>query len=211
MDSFISIFTFIILIVILYVYLEGRAYEVKYVTSSINNKEYLVRNLPDKQQAADILAQLSTKLENVVNYISSKDAEKIVKEVNIEKPNIEKLKKDFLRLKNNFNPDKLKESTPDAKYTSYSVNKGEELVFCLRIKKEGDKLMKLNPMTFVALHELSHLMTESIGHTQEFWDNFKIILQIAIKIGVYKHIDFRKKPEPYCGMEINDTPYKPKN
>ena len=34
-----------------------------------------------------------------------------------------------------------------------------------------------NTLTFVALHELSHVMTVSVGHKQEFWDNFKFILK----------------------------------
>lgn len=211
MDTFVSSFTVIILLVILYVYLEGRSYEVKFVKSSVNGKEYLVRNLPDKQEAANLIAKLSLKLEKVVNYISNNDLNSIIKNVGLKIKDKKKLETDFKRLQNNFNPDKIKESTPDAKFTSYSVNKGEELVFCVRIKKEGDKLMDINPMTFVALHELSHLMTKSVGHTQEFWDNFKIILQISIHIGVYKHIDFQINPEPYCGIEINDTPYKPGN
>jgi hypothetical protein len=211
MDTFLSSFIVIILLVILYVYLEGRSYEVKFVKSNVNGKEYLVRNLPDKQQAADLIAKLSMKLEKVVNYISEHNVDSIIKNVGLKIKDKKKLVTDFKRLQKNFNPDKIKESTPDAKFTSYSVNKGEELVFCVRIKKEGDKLMDINPMTFVALHELSHLMTKSVGHTQEFWDNFKIILQISIHIGVYKHIDFQSNPEPYCGIEINDTPYKPGN
>ena len=211
MDTFLSSFIVIILLVILYVYFEGRSYEVKFVKSNINGKEYLVRNLPDKQQAADLIAKLSMKLEKVVNYISNNNVDSIIKNVGLKIKDKKKLDTDFKRLQRNFNPDKIKESTPDAKFTSYSVNKGEELVFCVRIKKEGDKLMDVNPMTFVALHELSHLMTKSVGHTQEFWDNFKIILQISIHIGVYKHIDFQRNPEPYCGIEINDTPYKPGN
>lgn len=211
MNTFVSSFSVIISLVILYVYLEGKSYEVKFVKSSINNKEYLVRNLPDRQQAADLISKLSIKLEKVVEYIHNNDVDSIIKTVGLKINDKNKLKKDFERLEANFNPDKIKESTPDAKYTSYAVNKGEELVFCLRLKKEGDKLMDINPMTFVALHELSHLMTKSVGHTDEFWNNFKIILQIAIHIGVYKHIDFQANPEPYCSIEINDTPYKPGN
>ena len=33
---------------------------------------------------------------------------------------------------------------------------------------------------FVALHELSHVMTVSVGHTQEFWENFKFLLKEAV-------------------------------
>ena len=60
---------------------------------------------------------------------------------------------------------------------------------------------------FVALHELSHVASKSIGHTDEFWDNFKFILIEAEKIGVYKPIDYKNEKTEYCGMTINDNPY----
>jgi hypothetical protein len=61
---------------------------------------------------------------------------------------------------------------------------------------------------FVALHELSHIMTKSVGHTKEFWDNFKFILQNAIVIGIYNPVDYSKDPKSYCGIQVTDTPLK---
>ena len=118
------------------------------------------------------------------------------------------LREDIERLKKNFNPDAFSETTPDAKYTSYSVNKGEKIVFCLRDKKEGEKLVKENIMTFVSIHELAHLMTKSIGHEPDFWANFKLLLKVSIDNGLYKNIDFNSTPKPYCGINITDTPLK---
>ena len=60
---------------------------------------------------------------------------------------------------------------------------------------------------FVVLHELAHIMTKSIGHTKEFWNNFKFLLQNAADIGVYTPIDYKRKPKEYCGMKITDNPY----
>jgi len=119
-----------------------------------------------------------------------------------------KLKDDIRRLYKNFNPEAFSETTPDAKYTSYSVNKGEKIVFCLRDKKEGEKLVNENIMTFVSIHELAHLMTKSVGHEPEFWSNFKLLLKISIDNGLYKNIDFNSTPKPYCGINITDTPLK---
>ena len=72
--------------------------------------------------------------------------------------------------------------------------------------------MDLNTMMFVVLHELSHLASESIGHTDEFWTNFRWILEESINIGVYQHQEFNKKPVEYCGMSITSSPidYIPK-
>ena len=63
-------------------------------------------------------------------------------------------------------------------------------------------------MMFVAIHELGHLMTKSIGHTPEFWDNMKFLLEQAIQkdVNVYVKQDFASNPEQYCGMTITDSP-----
>jgi hypothetical protein len=121
---------------------------------------------------------------------------------------MDKFAADIARLKSNFNPAAFSETTPDSKFTSYSVNKGEKIVFCLRDKGSNEGLVRENIMMFVSLHELAHLMTESVGHEAEFWDNFKILLRVAISNGLYKHIDFNSSPQEYCGTNITDTPLK---
>lgn len=233
----------ITLIIIIYKYFEGQSYDIVMVKSNINGKSYLVRNLENKQEAADLLGTIAIKLEKLVNIINDSGYEVIYdkyikptldkesqgeKEIkNENKDSLEgqnggssetqqlastikmKLKEDIRRLYKNFNPEAFSETTPDAKYTSYSVNKGEKIVFCLRDKKEGEKLVKENIMTFVSIHELAHLMTKSIGHEPEFWSNFKLLLKISIDNGIYKNIDFNNTPKPYCGIQITDTPLKP--
>ena len=110
----------------------------------------------------------------------------------------------------NFKPNVISESSPNNNYTSYSINKGEKLVFCIRKKRgsHANELMDLNTMMFVAIHELAHLMTKSVGHTPEFWANMKFLLQQAIKedVSVYEEQDFSNNPEQYCGMTITDSP-----
>jgi hypothetical protein len=50
-------------------------------------------------------------------------------------------------------------------------------------------------------------MTESVGHKDEFWNNFRFIIDEAQKIKVYTPEDYKLKPKEYCGMTINDNPY----
>lgn len=232
----------ITLIIIIYKYFESQSYDIVMVKSNLNGKSYLVRNVENKQEAADLLATIAIKLEKLVNIINDSGYETIYN--NYMKPTLDKetqnnnknneknkdivdgqeggnsevynlennikmkLKDDIRRLYKNFNPEAFSETTPDAKYTSYSVNKGEKIVFCLRDKKEGETLVKENIMTFVSIHELAHLMTKSIGHEPEFWSNFKLLLKISIDNGLYKNIDFNSTPKPYCGINITDTPLK---
>ena len=229
------------LIIIIYKYFEKYSYDVVMVKSESNGKQYLVRNLSDKQEAANLLGNLAIKLEKLVEIIQNEGYENIYnkyiktdveKETTInningnkskdliegqeggssERQTLEndmkiKLKEDIERLINNFNSDAFSETTPDSKYTSYSVNKGEKINFCVRSKTD-DTLVKENIMTFVSIHEMGHLMTKSIGHDPEFWQNMRLLLKISIDNGLYKNVDFNKKPEPYCGITISDTPLK---
>ena len=72
----------------------------------------------------------------------------------------------------------------------------------------GEKIHSKNTIMFVALHELAHTMTQSIGHTEEFWDNFRFLLKEAIAKGIYKYKNYKEEPEAYCGISITDTPLK---
>ena len=67
-------------------------------------------------------------------------------------------------------------------------------------------LVDINTMMFVAIHELAHIMTKSVGHTPEFWDNMRFLLEEAIKINIYKKQDFSRNPVEYCGTQITDSP-----
>ena len=109
-------------------------------------------------------------------------------------------------LEQGYNPKKIQETLPTSKHTAYSENKGEKLAFCLN-KDDTGKLIDENTLMFVALHELSHIGTDEIGHTDKYWRNFKFILEQATEIGVYNPVDYTENPEEYCGMSISDNPY----
>ena len=173
-----------------YTHFEHLTNEVPYVKSTIDNNEYLVRNLENKELAADMLANLRIKLEKLCSIMKEKY------------PNDE----DVIRMNSKFKSDNITESGKNNQYTSYSVNKGEKIVFCIRQKDENESFVDENTMTFVSIHELSHIMTKSVGHTTEFWDNFKRLLKEAIANNLYTHVDYRKEPQDYCGIKVSDTP-----
>ena len=194
MESNVKNFVYAIIITIivisLYIQYENFSNEITLVKSSYDGKSYLVRNLKDSKKAANLLARVRNKCIKLSKYLVKKY------------PNEERVK----RLLLNYRPDNISESSSSSKYTSYSVNKGEKIVFCLRSRDKDEKLVDENVMMFVALHELGHVMSISIGHTEEFWTNFKFLLKEGIKAGVYTKQDFRKKPVKYCGTDITDTP-----
>lgn len=167
-------------------------YEMALVPSTVDNRSYLVRNLPDKQEAANRLARIRDKILRLMKYL-----EQTYKDRPFAKQII-----------TNFDaaPERFAESTPDAAYTSYSVNKGEKVYMCLRQRNESEQLVGENIIMFVALHEMSHIGTKSIGHTKEFWNHFAWLLERAESLGVYKYQDFAAHPVEYCGVHITDSP-----
>lgn len=181
---FLSIFAVFIVVDKIY----KRNQEISQVKSLIDDRTYIVRKLPDSQRAADKLAEINRKIINLIDSLKKEDREGIE------------------TLKDRYNPDQLSETGLGAKYTSYSVNKGEKISICVR--HEDNKFIDDNIIVFVVIHELAHVMTKSIGHTKEFWDNMAYLLEQGEKIGIYKPENYKEKPVDYCGMEINSTPYK---
>jgi predicted metal-dependent hydrolase len=173
-----------------YTHYEHLTNEVIYVKSSVDNNEYLVRNLDNKEEAANILAKIREKLEKICSIMKK------------EYPNDESV----TRMNERFNSDNITESGKNNQYTSYSVNKGEKIVFCIRQKDEAQTLVDENTITFVAIHELAHIMTKSVGHTPEFWENFKRLLKIAIANNLYTKEDYANNPKEYCGIKVSDSP-----
>ena len=190
MIDFTSFFITAILLTTHFIHIENKDKELTYVKSTVDDRKYLVRNLPDKQQSADMIATVRGNLVKLSQELKNKN------EGNIH----------INRMINNFNPNNIVESEKSNKFTSYSINKGEKTVYCLRSRDDKNKIVELNTMMFVALHELAHTMTKSIGHTKEFWDNFRILLRNAIRIKIYKRINYNENPVKYCGVEITDDP-----
>jgi predicted metal-dependent hydrolase len=184
-QGFLIIGLFIIFIFLLYQY--HYYSKIETVVSRVDNRNYEVQVKEDAQEAADLIAKIRERLVLLVSHL--------IKTY----PNDDRIE----RFKTNFNPDRLKEGIDDPNYTSYSINKGEQIVLCLRT---NNKLMDLNTMMFVVLHEMAHVCSVSIGHTEEFWTNFKWILEESINIGIYKKQNFKLQNVEYCGMTITDSP-----
>jgi hypothetical protein len=195
MDRSDSIFYVIVILVVgvcIYIYFQDETFQLKCIVSTVDGNKYCVREREKLQDAADMLAKTADKCKKLVDYCAEKHADN---------PCVK-------RLKNGFNANKFMETLPTSEYTAYSENKGEKLAFCLnRTKKGEDNMIDEHTLTFVAIHELSHIATESIGHKSEFWSNFKFLLECAKEAGIHNPTDYKKKPTEYCGMKIRDNPY----
>jgi len=173
------------------IYFESDAFNLKCIVSDVDGNKYCVRERAKIELAADLLARVTNKLKDLVKYMGENYPER----------------ENVKRLVKGFNPKKINEILPTSSYTAYSENKGEKLAFCTTTTKKGNKLIDDNTLTFVGIHEVAHIMTKSIGHTKEFWQNFKFLLKNAAKTGIYTPVDYKRKPKEYCGMKITDNPY----
>ena len=195
-----SVLFILIMVVMIYVVFKFNDYtetkELMTITSPIDGKEYHVRNKPDGKDACILLSTVRKNLITLVDNLKKRY------------PNDPRVK----NLSDRFNADmEIRENIPKGKVTSYTLNKGEKMVFCLRQRDRNDTLLDLNTIMFVALHEISHIATESVdtdNHSQEFWDNMEFIVKEAIKDGLYTYQDYSKHPQDYCGTQISDTPIK---
>jgi predicted metal-dependent hydrolase len=188
MDNFVVFFgSFLVIFLILKNIYANR--NIKKIISQNDNKEYFVRDLENSQQAAEKLSVINGKIQKLIQSLDVNEREGID------------------RLKNKYNPNTLSETEESSKYTSYSLNKGEKIALCIRKKGESKEFIEDNTIMFVAIHELSHIMTESVGHEPEFWNNMAFLLEKANDINIYNPVDYNKNNVDYCGMEITTTPY----
>jgi hypothetical protein len=162
------------------------------VRSRRDGNVYSVQDLPDKQEAADKMAEIHENLVKLIDNYKSDPASMADPRVKV--------------MIERFDPENMVENDVNDDSTSYSENKGQKIVICLREKSEGYPFVDNNTIMFVILHEMAHLMTTTIGHTPEFWANFRRILQDAVKVGIYQPVNYAHSPTPYCGMTITDSP-----
>jgi hypothetical protein len=189
-----SILFFIIVVFVLLIclkmYYESETHNLKCIISDVDGERYCVRERAKLELAVDLLANVTQKCKELVLYCGKKHPDN----------------EDVQRLLQKFNPTKITETLPTSEYTAYSENKGEKIAFCLEKNKGKSKLIDLNTLTFVAIHEMAHIMTKSEGHKQEFWENFKFLLENAKDSKIYDPVDYKNEPQDYCGMKITDNP-----
>lgn len=182
-----------IVIIIIYIFLFINRNNVIYIESSTGTK-FLVHKDNDKQQKANLLGQLVENLYLLKNHLVKN------------RDNLKDYSEYIDLLSKNFNEGKTSvyETDPDSNLTSYSVNKGEEISFCLRSKKTGE-LHDINLLTYVGIHEISHIACPEIGHGDLFKKIFRMFAQEAVNIGIYKKVDYSFQPVEYCGMILSSS------
>ena len=180
-----------IVLIFIYIFLFMNRNNLVYVESNTGAK-FLVHKDKDKREKANLLSEIVENLFKLKNYVIKKDDEEY--------------REYWKLLRENFTEERttIYETDPKSDLTSYSVNKGEELAFCLKSKKNG-KLHDLNLLMYVAIHEMAHMACPEIGHGDLFKKIFRKLTIEALNIGVYKKVDFESNPVEYCGMVLSSS------
>jgi predicted metal-dependent hydrolase len=156
--------------------------------ADIDNQAYIVSNDEMKRDKANILAFINQCILKLIDSIRDDNNHHIKK------------------LSDRYSQETLIENVDKKEYKAYSLNKGERIALCLE-NKDGSLIKDTNLLLFVTIHELAHIMSDSIGHTKEFWDHMRFLLEEAEKLSLYKPVNYKKEPINYCGMDVTSTPY----
>lgn len=157
-----------------------------YVVSKIDGKSYKVKNTKLSQESADILATVNQRILKLKGYVEGLDKKPV-----------------YTRRLNKYDTGKISENVLNLG-TTYTLNK-KNMYFCLTPRQDDIYVYDINTLMFVAIHELAHISSESVGHTPEFIANFKDLVRHGIAAGVYEYVDYRKFPVEYCGMTIKNN------
>lgn len=98
----------------------------------------------------------------------------------------------------------LSETPVGSADVAYSVGKG---AISLCVRGPGGGVEGLNTSMFVLLHELAHVATDQYGHSSDFWDNMRFLLELADASGAYEYQRFEAgPPQAYCGTPLTSSP-----
>jgi len=119
---FFYIFIAFVLLFCLRIYYESDAFNLKCIIASSDGNRYCVREREKLELAANLLAQVTQKMKDMVLYM---------KKTHPKDPRT-------IRLVEGFNPKRISETLPTSELTAYSENKGEKIAFCLNKKKNDN-------------------------------------------------------------------------
>jgi len=170
--------------------IDGRSYTVK--SGHCDKDSDSCETFPQQsvQRAADLLATVRRNMEKLVDVLKK-----------------EYPKHSGIRLMaQKFQPDKILENEENSGLTTYTLDKGRKIAFCIRDRDGSHRLHDdINTLMYVAIHELTHLMEphHNPNHEGDFMKKWRFVLRIARDKGFWKYHDYVANPIRYCGIVIN--------
>jgi hypothetical protein len=172
---------------------------------NVNDKNFKVLdNFNNYEYAGQLLYVVDDNLIKLINHITKKYY------ANDSLPNYKKkhIHNVIYKLQKNYKSHTLKENFPEKPGidVSFNINKGDHISLCLRDFIKPDVFHDINDILFVAIHELAHSCSKSYGHDDEFWYNFRFLLEEAVDMKIIQNKDYAKYPVNYCSMKITYNP-----
>jgi hypothetical protein len=159
------------------------------VKSSVDHRVYSVRS--DVQNAVDSADTLAKLYQRMVELSHHLDPNNIYHKRILKRIHTIVIKENPLVI-------------PPSSLTSYTINKGEEIVLCLREPKT-QTLHTIDKLTYVMIHEMAHIGCPEVGHTALFKEVFTDLLKIAVfKAAILQKTDYATSPDSYCGITISE-------
>lgn len=169
---------------------------------------------PEPRRAADTLAAIHAKLVELLRHLRRRAAAAQPDTFAGALPFTRARRRAVERLLARYDPDAIVENSPHdpANDTAYVVGKGRVLALCIRSRRGiggaayRPTIHDLDILTFVAIHELSHMAIDAVDHPPEFWSAFSYLLREAEAAGVFVSPDYAARPVEYCGLRVNYSP-----
>jgi predicted metal-dependent hydrolase len=151
---------------------------------------YKYNNKPLNNDSLIIISIIKEKIKRLINHSLldiNNDYYKYIKKIN-----------------NKIDDIDISENNLNNKSTSYTINKGEKMILCLRSKIDY-KMHNINNIMYVVIHELAHIGCPEIGHTLLFTKINKYLLKKAIECKEYIYVNYKLEPTEYCGLDLNNN------
>jgi hypothetical protein len=152
------------------------------LVEAFDGRMYLVRDIPSKKDTANMMASLNANVLGLLQQLKQSGVKPVM----------------VARLSERYKPEVLAEGRIHKKLTSYTVNKGERVVLCMR-SRDADALYPENVLFSVLLHELAHVASLSEGHGPEFNENLELLTRAAENSGLLRR---ERVSLNYCGIPL---------
>lgn len=177
--------TIVLLLVIVNFVLWPASKENLIAVNGPDGRAYTVRPSVDPEKSAAALARINARISILIHRLRLE---------------CEPTRREMVeRMATRYNTEALSEGVIAAGVSSYTVNKGEQLVYCLRTRDKRDLLYSDNKLMHVAIHELAHIASVTTGHEHEFKMNLHYLERKAAEMKLIQPIMGEWE---YCGVRV---------
>lgn len=189
---------------------EGKA-KVTKQRSALDNKYYLVAaTLPDRERAADTLAELHRRSQHLIHAVS----ERIDSGRPVRAPDGQDVTANMRRLVEKHSGREIpfaEYHNPSDKTVGSNADKGVLIEMCLRSKYDPAQWNSMNTLTRVHVHELAHSADFHYradgedAHGPDFYRLMNTLLKIAEDEGLYNCAEYTRSGGAFCGLRLTEN------